>query len=267
MTGSGSRIARSQQALGVVGRGRDHHLEPRDVGEEGLHRLAVVQRAVDAGAVRRPDRDRAAVGAVAAVADPGRLLDDLVHGREDEVGELDLGDRQQAVGGRADGDAGDHRFGERRVDHAVVAELGPQAVGGEEDAALAADVLAQDDDPAVAAHLVAEALADRLDEGPDGHQAAPPPTPPARGGPSAPVPAGPFAPARSGALAPARSGRVCAAARVRGVCVELNTAPARCFGRLDCCVGRAQSGTRRRILALNRSTRCRRERSSSRVLS
>ena len=48
--------------------------------------------------------------------------------------------------GRADRDADDHRLGQRRVQHAVAAELVVQPVGGEEDAALLAHVLAQHDD-------------------------------------------------------------------------------------------------------------------------
>jgi hypothetical protein len=150
------------------------------VGEERLDRLAVVQRPVDAGPERRPDRDRAAERPVAAVADPRGLLDDLVHRREDEVGELDLGDRPQPVGGRADAHAGDHRLRERRVDHAVIAELRPEPVRREEDAAFLADVLAEHDHGGVAAHLVPEPLADGLDERVDGHQD--PPRPDGNGG-------------------------------------------------------------------------------------
>ena len=41
----------------------------------------------------------------------------------DEVGELDLGDREHAVHRHPDRDADDARFGERRVDHAALAEL------------------------------------------------------------------------------------------------------------------------------------------------
>ena len=145
------------------------------MGEERLDRLAVVQRSVDAGPERRPDRDRAFERPVASIPDPGRLLDDLVHRREDEVGELDLGDRAQPVRGGADAHSGDHRLRERRVDHPVVAELRPEPVRGEEDAALLADVLAQHDHGCIAAHLVAQPLADRLDEGPDRHQPGPPP--------------------------------------------------------------------------------------------
>ena len=142
------------------------------MGEERLDRLRVVQRAVDAAAVRGADRHRHAVAVVRAVAHPGRLGHDLVERREDEVGELDLGDRAQAVDRRADRRADDHRLGQRRVDDAVVAELGPQPVGGEEDAALLADVLAEHDDRLVAAHLVGERLADGLDERARRHQSA-----------------------------------------------------------------------------------------------
>ena len=145
-------------------------LSPGHVGEERLDRLRVVERAVDAAAVRGADRHRHAVAVVRAVAHPRRLGHDLVERREDEVGELDLGDRPQAVDRRADRRADDHRFGQRRVDDPVVAELGPQPVGREEDAALLADVLAEHDDRLVAAHLVGERLADGLDERARRHQ-------------------------------------------------------------------------------------------------
>ena len=161
---------RAEQPARVVRRRRDDDLEPGHVGEEGLDALRVVQRAVDAAAVRRPDDHRHAVAVVRAVAHPGRLGHDLVERREDEVGELDLGDRPQAVDRRADRGADDHRLGQRRVDDAVVAELRPQPVGRQEDAALLADVLAEDDDRLVAAHLVGERLADGLDERPGRHQ-------------------------------------------------------------------------------------------------
>src|SRR6476619_1062784 len=54
----------AEQALGVVGRGRDDDLQPRDVGEERLDRLAVVQRAMDTAAIGRPDDHRRAVAVV-----------------------------------------------------------------------------------------------------------------------------------------------------------------------------------------------------------
>ena len=159
----------AQQPADVVRRRRDDHLQARDVGEERLDRLRVVQRAVDAAAIRRAERHRAREGAVRAEAHARRLGQDLVERREDEVGELDLRHRPQAVDRGADRDADDHRLGQRRVQHAVAAELVVQPVGGEEDAALLAHVLAQHDDRVVAAHLLCERRANRLDAGHDGH--------------------------------------------------------------------------------------------------
>ena len=143
------------------------------MGEERLDRLRVVERSVDPAAVRRADGHRHAVAVVRAVAHPGRLGHDLVERREDEVGELDLRHRAQAVDGGPDGGTDDHRFRQRGVDDAVVAELRPQTVSGEEDAALLADVLAQHDDRLVPPHLVGEGLADGVDERAGRHQPAP----------------------------------------------------------------------------------------------
>ena len=155
---------RAQETGGVVRRRRDDDLQPRHVGEERLDRLRVVQRAVDPAAVRRADGHRDAEAVVRAVAHPRRLGHELVERREDEVRELDLGDRAKAVHRRADRGADDHRLGQRRVDDAIVAELGPQAVRGEEDAALLPDVLAEQDDRRVAPHLLGHRVADGLDE-------------------------------------------------------------------------------------------------------
>ena len=69
----------------------------------------------------------------------------------------------------------DERLAQRRVHHAVAAELVEEPVGGQEDAALSADILAQDDHRLVATHLVGQRLADRLDQRPDGHRQLRPP--------------------------------------------------------------------------------------------
>ena len=172
---------RPEEALRVVGRRRDDDLQARHVREERLDRLRVVEGAVHAAAVRRPHDHRHAEAVVRAVAHPRGLGHELVEGRVDEVGELDLGDRPEAVDGRADRGADDHRLGERRVDDPVVAELAPEPVGRQEDAALLADVLAQDDDRLVPPHLLGHAVADRLDERANRHQ-CPPPGSPCHGG-------------------------------------------------------------------------------------
>src|SRR4029079_12213194 len=100
-------------------------------------------RPVDAAAIRRPDDHRRAVAVVRAVAEPSRLGHELVERRMDEVGELDLGNGPQPADRRADRCPDDLALGQGRVDDAVVAELGPQAVRREEDAALLTDVLTE----------------------------------------------------------------------------------------------------------------------------
>src|SRR5260221_5703721 len=132
----------------------------------------MVEAAVDAAAIGRADHDRAAEVAVGAVADAGRLADDLVEGGVDEVGELDLGDRDGAVHGGPDGDADDARLGERRVEIPCLSETVVEALGGQEDATLAAHVLAQHPDPLVSLHLFQEGFPDPGDERLLGHPAA-----------------------------------------------------------------------------------------------
>ena len=56
----------------------------------------------------------------------------------------------------------------------LVAELGPQALGGAEDAALLADVLAHDHDALVALHLLVHGRPDGLEDVLLGHQSCPP---------------------------------------------------------------------------------------------
>ena len=120
--------------------------------------------------------------------DPADLGDDLVEAGVDEVGELHLGDRAQAVDRGAHRGAGDHALGQRRVEHALVAVLRPQPLGGAEDAALLADVLAQDHDALVALHLLVHGGADRLEDVQLGHQWLPPSPPSGASGVAVPPP-------------------------------------------------------------------------------
>ena len=170
----GVRVAdgRAEHALRVVRRRGDDDLQPGDVAVERLDRLRVVQRPVDAAAPRRADHQGAAEVAVGPVPDPGRLGHDLVERGMDEVGELDLGDGQQAVQGHPDGDPDDEGLGQRRVDDPLLAELLHEPLGDPEHAAARADVLAQDDDALVALHLVPEGVVDRGDDVLLGHESA-----------------------------------------------------------------------------------------------
>src|SRR5205814_533781 len=98
-----------------------------------------------------------------------RDRDEVVPGARDEVRELHLGDRPHAHHRRAGGAADDRGLRERRVDHAPGAELLLEAERHLERAAVDAHVLADHEDALVAAHLLAEAVADRLEVGLLGH--------------------------------------------------------------------------------------------------
>ena len=124
-----------QQALGVIGVGRDDRLDPGDVGEQGLGRLAVRLAAEDAAAIGRADDHRHRPFARGAIAHPRDFADDLVVAGVDVVGELDFDDGLEAIGRHADRGADDPAFGDRRVEGAGLAELLLQAFGGAEHAA------------------------------------------------------------------------------------------------------------------------------------
>ncbi len=81
------------------------------------------------------------------------------NGHADEVGELELDDRPLAHPGRADGGADEALLGDRRVDHALVAELLEEALRDAERPAEVADVLAEQEDALVLAHGVARCAA------------------------------------------------------------------------------------------------------------
>src|SRR3954470_10235299 len=158
----GVRVAdrADDQALGVLGGRRRHDLQPGRVHEPRLRVLRVEGPAAEAAAARQPHRDgdvqpEAVVGLAAHV-------DELVEAAGDEVGELHLADRPHAHHAGADGRADDRRLGQRRVHHAVRAELVDEAVGDLERAAEDPDVLAHQEHALVRAHLLAQAVADRL---------------------------------------------------------------------------------------------------------
>ena len=89
--------------------------------------------------------------ALVAVAQLGHLRHDLVEGRVDEPVELDLAHRPVAPNGQPDRRADDAGLGQRRVDHAAVAEVPLQTLGDAEHTAELPDVLAHEDDLGIAA--------------------------------------------------------------------------------------------------------------------
>src|SRR5262249_31570949 len=106
------------------------------------------------------------------VTELGGLVINLVEADAEEVAEHQLGHGPEAGHGRPGGGAHDGRFGDRRVDHAGLAELAAQTLGDAQhaatgrhagrDAGAARDVLADDHDALIALHFLAQGFVQRL---------------------------------------------------------------------------------------------------------
>src|SRR5262249_6790064 len=154
---------------GVARPRRDHHLETGDVRVELLLRLRVVLEGANTAAVRHADHHRDVEAALRAHPVARAVVLDLVEALEREARELDLADGLEPVERHPDRGADDGRLRQRAVDHALRAELALQVVGHAEDAAVDADVFADDEHVAVALHLLEEGLVERLDHVQLGH--------------------------------------------------------------------------------------------------
>ena len=128
--------------------------------EPRLGVLGVERAAGEPPAARQPHGDRD--GEAHAVARLARDIDELVEPARDEVRKLHLADRAHPDDARPDRGADDPRLGQRRVHHALRAELVDEPVGDLEGAAEDPDVLAHQEHALVLAHLAAQAVADRL---------------------------------------------------------------------------------------------------------
>ena len=150
-----------QQPLGVVRRGRRHHLEAGHAREPRLDVLRVERprphAAPDGHAHDHRHRGRPAVIRL------GQVVHDLVEAAGDEVAELHLDHRDVAVEGQAQRRAQGTGLDDRRVADPLAAELGHEPFGHLEHAAVLGDVLPQEHDPRVAAHRLAETVADGVD--------------------------------------------------------------------------------------------------------
>ncbi len=93
------------------------------------------------------------------------MANDLFEHGVDEALELRFGDRFHALRGESDGNAGDGGFIQRRVDDPIGAELFDESLGGTEDTAVDANVLAKHDDAWVVLHLPGQCLSDCFDQG------------------------------------------------------------------------------------------------------
>ena len=136
---------RLEQALGVGGGVRRDHLEPGHMGVPGRVVLAVLRGDAGGSAVRPAEHDRAMHLAARHIERLGGRVDDVVDRLHGEVPGHELDDRLEPGEGRADADAGEAIFGDRRVDHARRAELVEQALGHFIGALVLADLLAHDE--------------------------------------------------------------------------------------------------------------------------
>src|ERR671913_997046 len=156
--------------LGVGGeRGRDH-LEAWCIAEPGFDALGVVEGTAGHDTVGSPDGYGAIPVPVRAVVELGRLVDDLVERRRDEVSELYLGNRAHPVNREAYGRAHDQALSQRRVHHPRSTEFLLQPLRDPENTAGPAYVLAEHHYRLVRAHLLGEPLVDGLEQILRGHR-------------------------------------------------------------------------------------------------
>src|SRR5450631_858432 len=130
--------------------------------ERRLRVLGVIVPALDAATDGRADHELGRVFPTRAVAVLRQLVDDLIVGRPDEIGELDLHHGHHAVQRHAHCAAHNAVFAERRIDHAVFTELLAEAGGDAEHPAHLADVLTEHHDALVLAHGRTKRLVDGL---------------------------------------------------------------------------------------------------------
>ena len=162
-----------QQAVGARRRGWQHHAQAGHVREQVLVRFRMMFGRVDAATPRCAKHGRAGDASARAVAHARGVAANLLHHRVDETFELRFANGLHALRGKADGEAGDGGFVQRRVEHAPFAEFFRQALRGAEHAAVDADVFAKHDHGRVALHLVSQRLGDAFDKCDRRHQCAP----------------------------------------------------------------------------------------------
>ena len=143
------------------------------MAEVRLGALRVVEPAADPATVRRAHDHGTRVLTGRAPPHLRQLGDDLIERGVDEVDELDLRDRAHALERHPDRSADDPVLRERSVGDAVLPELGLQAFGDAEHAAVLADVFAEQDHVGIRAQRDAQRVLNRLDHGHLRHRDSP----------------------------------------------------------------------------------------------
>ena len=137
--------------------------------------LGVIDRAANVSAISRPDDDRRREIVVGAPAHSRELVTKLHVGGPDVIEELDLDYRLESTNGKTNRAPNDVGFSKWRIVHPRPAKLFLQAPGDFEHATLALhlaqiffardirDILTEDENLLVAAHLVLHARVEEID--------------------------------------------------------------------------------------------------------
>ena len=152
---------RTEHPVGVLDRRRREHLDPRNVGVPALQAVRVLGGELPTRAGGHPDHERHGELPAGHVSQRRRGVDDLVERQQAEVDRHHLDDRAQPAQRRADPDADEPQLRQRRVAHPLGPELLEQALGRGIGAAVAADVLAHQDDAWIVAQGIAHGVVDR----------------------------------------------------------------------------------------------------------
>ncbi len=151
-----------EQALGVVGGGRDDDLHAGMMREDVFGRERVGGADIGPAVRRAADHDRAVDQAARHVAEVGRVVEDLVEGDGVERPEHQFHDRAQAEHGCAHAEADEPGFADRSVDDAARTEPGEETLGDLVRPVELADLLAEHDDIRVAVQFLGERVAHRF---------------------------------------------------------------------------------------------------------
>ena len=142
------------------------------MGEPGIERLRMLRGGPGAGTGRKAHDERHVHLAAQHEAELRRLVDDLLHRKRGEVGELELEHRLAAGECGTNGDTGLAELRDRRVHHAVLAIAVHEVARHLEGAAIDADVLTHQEDGRVGIHRLGKRLLDGLRVSELAHHAA-----------------------------------------------------------------------------------------------
>ena len=142
-----------QKSLRVIRCGRQYNLQSRNVAKPGVQRLRVLRARPACGAERSAHHHRNFPLPTGHVVNLRGLIDHLVHNERREITEHDVDDGTHARHCSPHGNARETGFGDRRIQHALGAELVDEPREDLEYRTGFRDVFTANEHPRVAAHL------------------------------------------------------------------------------------------------------------------